>query len=406
MSNNLDEVVTTLYNILKYEIDKEDVSNNIIHNFKHTIILKLVNKLLYDTELKMCDTESIMQINKQMCSYIPETNYNKILNKETMNLTKNRTDNLFDIDIEFIKQGYNLNDYTDKAIVDYVIKNDYINHIFHPKQLYNLFNNKIKILLNEENKSIYVDYNNNNYRLCHFIKYINSYSYDFYKNLTIKLLENNHLKDNNLLILVYIGSDKNLNFILKKIKKYYEIQNFSLAFCINYKLVEVIVPLITNEFDTNYIIYSSSEMGNDIIPSLLVYDKLIKRDYNFDYIIKIHTKSDLKFLTNALEYLLNENLDNLLLKKNTHSSCIGFKYVKEKDDIFNKKLSVKFEHLLNYNQFVAGTMFLTNNKVFEKVLQFLQDNYQTIFFQNMYDNNSINKSCSYVHFIERLFGYV
>jgi hypothetical protein len=405
MSNNLDELATTLYNILKYEIDREVESNNIIHNFKHTIILKLVNKLLYDTELKMCDNESI-QINKQMCCYIPETNYYKILNKETMNLTKHSPDNLFDIDIEFIKQGYNLTHYTDKAIVDYVIKNDYINHIFHPKQLYNLFNNKIKILMNKENKYIYVDYNNNSYMLCEFIKYINSYSYDFYKNLTITLLENKHLKDNNLLILVYIGSDKNLNFILKKIKKYYEIQNFSLAFCINYKLVEVIIPLITNEFDTNYIIYSSSEMGNDIIPSLLVYDKLIQRDYNFDYIIKIHTKTDLKFLINALEYLLKDNLNNLLLKKNDDSSSIGFKYIKEKEDIFNKKLYAKFDDLLNYNQFVAGTMFLTNNKVFEKVLKFLKDNYQTIFFQNMYDNNSINKNCSYVHFIERLFGYV
>ena len=94
------------------------------------------------------------------------------------------------------------------------------------------------------------------------------------------------------------------------------------------------------------------------------------------------------------------------MKKNDSSSSIGFTYITEKDDIYNKKLYSKFEYLLDNSQFVPGTIFLTKNKVFEKVLAFLVENYQTIFFQNMYDNNSLNKNCSYVHFMERLFGYM
>ena len=186
---------------------------------------------------------------------------------------------------------------------------------------------------------------------------------------------------------------------------YYNIQSFSIAFCIHFKLVNSIISIIKENFKDNFIIYSSNEFGTDIIPSLLVYNEIINK-YNFNYIIKIHTKSDKIFLYKAVDYLLKTNLNNLLLEKNKNSSSIGFKYTENKSDVFNKKLCLQFNNILINNEFVPGTIFLTTSNVINNVSSFFKDNYKIIFYQNMYDNNSLNKDCSYVHFMERLFGYV
>ena len=336
-----------------------------------------------------------------ICHYVSETNHKLIINKK-MNLTN--CINLFDIDINFIKQAYNLCDYTNEEIVNYVKNNDFINHIFHPKQLYNLFNYKIKILITDS-KIIYINFDNKYYTINNFIKHIDNYSFNTFKELMIREIDNCDFSSNNLLLLIYIGSDTDINIILDKIKMYYNIETFSIAFCIHFKLIDSIIPIIKENFKNNFIIYSSNEFGNDIVPSLLVYNEIINK-YNFNYIIKIHTKLDKIFLYKAVDYLLKSNLNNLLLNKNKNSSSIGFKYIKNKNDVFNKKLHLQFNNILINNEFVPGTIFLTTSNVMNNTFNFLKDNYKIIFYQNMYDNNSLNKDCSYVHFIERLFGYI
>jgi hypothetical protein len=350
------------------------------------------------------NSESENEFEKQIwIDYIMETNYKSILNKETLYLT-NKHKNLFDIDFEFIRQGYNLQKYTDKEIVSYVQNNDFINHIFHPKQLYNLFNNKIKLFVNDTNH-IHVNYDNKYYKVNDFIKHIEMYSFDTLKNLSITEIEKCDFTENKLLLLVYIGSEIRINTLIQKIKKYYNTEKMSLAFCININLINRCVPIIKYYFNTNYIIYSSNETGADIVPSLLAYNEIINK-YNFDYIIKIHTKSDLNFLNRAINYLFSKSSNDLILEQKIDSSCIGFNYVENKNDEYNKKLCSKFNHLLINNKFVPGTMFLTTKNVMDKVLLFFKENYKPIFFQNMYDNNCLNKDSSYIHFIERLFGYI
>ena len=81
-------------------------------------------------------------------------------------------------------------------------------------------------------------------------------------------------------------------------------------------------------------------------------------------------------------------------------------YIKKEDDVFNKLLITKYSDLLINNEFVPGTIFLTKKYVMDNVLLFLKTNYKIIFYQNMYDNNSLNKDCSYIHYMERLFGYI
>ena len=328
------------------------------------------------------------------------------MNKETKHLIYSNIVNLFDIDINFIKQGYNLLDYTTENIISYVENNNYINHIFHPKQLYNLFNDEIKLLV-DKNNLIYVNYKNTYYKVTDFLKYIDLYDYDKFKNTCIKEIYNNNFTENKLLLLFYIGCEKDVNTIVKKIKRYNKIEKFTIAFCIHYRLINIVIPLIKIQFSTNYIIYSCNELGNDIVPSLLLYDEIINnKKYSFDYVLKIHTKTDSKFLCKAIDYLFNCNFNNLLLKKNKNSSTIGFMYINIINDVFNKSLVSKYSDLLINNEFVPGTIFLTKKYVMDTMLLFLKQNYKVIFFQNMYDNNCLNKHCSYIHFMERLFGFI
>ena len=376
------------------------IFDNTINNLYSEIEKEIKNITTTETMLELSYK---IDDNEILCDDIAEINYKLILNK-TMNLTDCKNTNLFDIDIKFMKQGYNLYDYTNDQIINYVKNNNFINYIFHPKQLYNLFNYKIKILITDSN-IIYIKFDNKYYKINNFIKYIDNYSYDTFKELTIREIENRNFVNNNLLLLVYIGSDIDIDIIIDKIKMYHNIETFSIAFCIHFKLINSIISIITQNFKNNFIIYSSNEFGTDIIPSLLVYNEIINK-YNFNYIIKIHTKSDKIFLYEAVDYLLKNNLNNLLLEKNKNSSSIGFKYIKNKDDIFNKKLYSKFNNILNNNEFVPGTIFLTTPNIMNNVLSFLKDNYKIILFQNMYDNNSLNKDYSYVHFMERLFGYL
>ena len=343
--------------------------------------------------------------------YIPETNLRLLLNKETRYLIKMKIPNLFDIDFKFIKQAYSLNNYTNSEIITYVRENNYINHFFHPKQLYNLFNDKIKLFSDKDNidkdNCIQVNYDDEIYILSDFIKKLDTFSYDKFKHLSIRIVENCNFTENNLLLLFYIGNEQNYRNILIKIKNYYNIQEFSLAFCIHYKLVNNVLPIIKEYFNTNFIVYSSNEAGNDIVPSLLAYDEIVSNfNYSFNYIIKIHTKSDALFLQKATDYLLNSDLNNLLLKNNANSSSIGFDYIEKKNDPFNANLCSQLIRILVKKEFVPGTIFLTTKCIFDKVLIFFKDNYKTIFLQNMYDNNSLNKDASYVHFMERLFGYL
>lgn len=364
---------------------------------------KLDNEL--DTKL---DSEIDSEIDTELLiDYISETNYEKIINKGTKHLMDKNIVNLFDIDINFIKQCYNLLDYTSENIISYVKNNNYINHIFHPKQLYNLFNNEIKLLVNKKTKLIYINYKNTYYKVDDFFKYIDLYDYDKFKYTCIKEICSNNFTENKLLLLIYIGSEININIIIEKIKKYNTIENFAIAFCVNYRIIDIVIPLLKICFSENYIIYSCNELGNDIVPSLLLYDEIINnKKYSFDYVIKIHSKSDKTFLCEAIDYLFNFNLNNLLLKKNEKSSTIGFKYINIKNDVFNKLLVSKYGDLLKHNEFVHGTIFLAKKYVMDNVLLFLKNNYKIIFFQNMYDNNFLNKDYSYIHFMERLFGYV
>jgi hypothetical protein len=336
------------------------------------------------------------------------SNINLFINSYIRNLLGSIS-NLIDIDFEFMRESYlHLNKMTENELIEYIKCHNFNNHIFHFKQLLNLFQNNIEYLKNIKNHKL-IKYENKLYKLSHFIDIINNYTYEDFKKLTIKLRYKSEFISNELLILVFIGNEEKGIQLLDKINSYSKIQSFSIAFCINYKLIDIFKEKIIRYNFSNFIIYSCNEFGNDITPSLLVYDEVIKI-IDFSYIIKLHTKSDSGIFNNYTDYLLTKPFKVMLYFKNNDSNSIGFSYKNINQDYFynktrfNNVLFGKYEKNITKSLFVPSTIFLTIKNNFTNVLVFLQKNYKTIFLQNMYDNNSININESYVHFMERLFG--
>ena len=58
-------------------------------------------------------------------------------------------------------------------------------------------------------------------------------------------------------------------------------------------------------------------------------------------------------------------------------------------------------------EFVAGTIFYAQSKVFDTMIEFVKNNnYRSFLLNNLYENNSINKEHSPTHLLERLFGVI
>jgi len=316
--------------------------------------------------------------------------------------------NVIDVDLEFMREAYpHLNNIMNNELINYVKEQNFNNHIFHFKQLSNIFQN-IDYLKNIKN-NILINYKNNLHNLSYFVNLINSYTYEDFKKLTIQLKTNLNFQSNDLLILVFIGNEKKGFELLNKLKMYSRIEIFSIVFCINYKLIDIFKEKITEYNFNSFIIYSCNEFGNDITPTLLAYDEISKM-INFTYIIKLHTKSDNNIFNNYVDFLLTKPLKELLNFKNDNSNSIGFSYININNDWYynksryNVKLLDKYEKIFSKSLFVPSTIFLTFKNNFTSVLDFFIQNYKTIFLQNTYDNNCVNIHESYVHFMERLFG--
>jgi hypothetical protein len=140
-----------------------------------------------------------------------------------------------------------------------------------------------------------------------------------------------------------------------------------------------------------------------------MYNEICK-EYNFNHIIKLHTKSISNQYYDLTDYLLNKPLNDLLYEKNNISNCIGHPsyYMNLTDDVFNNELKLKHTSDINISKlFVAGTIFYIPGKVLDKVIEFIKkNNFRSYFLNNLYENNTINKDFSPIHFLERLFGVI
>ena len=324
------------------------------------------------------------------------------------------SNNNFNVDHYFYKYINNIepNDIISilKNITNYGFENGLI---YHPKQIMNLFRD-IKIL-EDKSKNIIVEYNNNYENIKNFVnREIYEKNYNWYLENFIKTYENN-INNDELLLIVFIGNNTVGTVLLDKIINYKKIQpTFILAIAFrNNELYELYKNKIIDNFN-NYILYITNEFGADIIPSLLVYND-IKKKINFNKIIKLQTKNDIKWFNELTDYLLTKNLEELNKKYSISfpiCNCLGhpnktITTISKMEMINNSKLNTKYKYLTNKNYFIAGTIFFCDKIVFEKILNFIENNnYRAFFTNNLYDTNLINITNSLIHYLERLFGII
>lgn len=312
--------------------------------------------------------------------------------------------NYVDIDLYFYKIANKLDLHTTHDLL-YHFHTNYNGLIYHPKQLLNIYPT---IKYYKICKDILVKYNKKEYKLSEFIEImVYNKDYQYFSNLLLKNIENK-LCSSSLLLLVFIGNyDIGINLI-NKIIQYKNFEKFNISFCFNnQEIIDKLFEIINNNFE-NYAIYLNSELGNDIVPTLLMYDDIIKK-YTYKYIIKLQTKSNINIFNQLTDFLLMKKLKNLLTSFKQYSNCINHYdfYLRIENDLFNKKLYNKYDEYIDKEKsFVTGTIFFTKSSIFNKVLLIMKENYKECFLNNMYDNNCTFFEDSYIHFLERLFGII
>lgn len=354
--------------------------------------------------------------------YIENNNIFEYIKKYSANnfeefLSRHEFDNFFgiflksnhiDFDINFYRKGNNMKEERIDKLLKHFHEIGLSNKIYHPKQLKNIYPS-IKFI--NFKKDISVMYKDKLYPLNIFIKnkiYDKSFN-QLSKKLIINIIQKIN-NDSSLLILVFIGNKYIGEKLIDKLITYRNIEKkFNISFCFHYKSnCNLLLEKINNNFE-NYSIYISKELGNDIIPTLLMYNHIQKK-YKYKHVIKLQTKSYQEQNDELTDFLLDKSLNELLLLKNPECNCIGINkyYMKISDDIFNKELINKYTDYINLNYyFVIGTVFYCENIIIDKILEFIKNNDMYGFLlNNMYDNNRIVYKKSYPHFLERLFGII
>ena len=321
--------------------------------------------------------------------------------------------NHIDIDLKFYGNVNNLENviYSKNNLLEHLYNYGLDGLIYHPKQLINIFGN---IIFYEYNKKILLSYNNCKITSVKDFLQNNLYnkSFDELSNIIIKKIDSNLIdKYERILILIFIGNLERGNNIIDMLLKYKNIEQFDLAFCFNgTDIYNQIKDRINNDFiNDKYSIYISKECGNDIVPTLLMYNDIIKTT-SYKHIIKLQTKTCYKLLFELTDFLLNKPLEDLLLHKKEFCNSIGtdIYYEGVRNDFFNQILYSKYNDYIDIDKkFVGGTIFYSDSIYINTVLDFIQNNnYRAFLFNNMYDSNRIVIQKSYVHFLERLFGII
>jgi hypothetical protein len=342
--------------------------------------------------------------------YISKSNLDLYLSwrkkPQTFNKTK-EIKNAFDIDLVFYAKVNNILFTSLDDILSHVFKVSLDGYIYHPKQILNFFPNcKFYEFMN----NLFIQYDEN-------IWTVQDFTFKFLYNSTFKLIadisivEKYDVLNNNydILLLVFIGNETIGIELIKKIINYKKHQSkFNVAFCLNSNLTksDKLKSIIKSNFDF-YAIYLCNEFGNDIIPTLLMYDCIIK-NHKFTHIIKLHTKSISSLFHSLTDYLLTQPINTLIKSVNVNCNCIGTTYSDLTSDNFNLDSIKKYEKFINMDySFVAGTIFYTQGVIMDKLLILVKNtNYRSFLLNNLYENNSINRHYSPVHFIERLFGII
>jgi hypothetical protein len=276
------------------------------------------------------------------------------------------------------------------------------------KELYKLLTERINKYLDDP-KCIYTK------------NYLNLYSHtnvdlrDFYKVMFENL--NNKTKNFDLVIILNIGSFANLNYIKTKLDIFEQLFLTNKILLIITIIEEIYFEVIKldyfMDFEKNLILLKVKNKGCDIGPFYLALDYIYKNQIDYTNILKLHTKSDLNWLTKLTPYLENKSvflnildyikLNNINIYGNNriyldYRNLLSLKYIL---DNYQEGL---LEELICNNKltFIAGTVFIINKKLIDFVLKLVPlENY--LFFEEVYSSNYSIYEQSIIHTIERLF---
>jgi hypothetical protein len=401
--------INNLFELIDYYLIPENYNNFISKLNKNKKKLQNITTNIFFQNINMIfesDNKLRYYPNNNLFQYIKYSN--KLLEYKFILIKIEKIiyyDNCFNIDINFYKYINKINlDFksTLKHISSYSIENGLI---YHPTQITNLYPD-VKITVIKKNFYIgdielkeYVK--KNIYKLT-----FNNFMEDFFE------IKESNISDDKILILVFIGNEHIGIKLLEKIINYKN--KFIIGVCFNsYNIYLKLKHIILVNFN-NYCIGISKNYGNDIIPSLQLYWYLNK-NIKFENIIKTHTKSDFIWFNDLNDFIFSNNLDIFdNYNCNCNCNCIGHPDyylniydIKSFENETLKKLKIKYSDKINKEYFVKGCIFYCKKDIFDKVINFIQNNnYRQYFTNNLYDSNIINIKNSPIHWLERLFGII
>tara|TARA_B100000073_G_scaffold346588_1_gene358351 strand:- start:62 stop:3121 length:3060 start_codon:yes stop_codon:yes gene_type:complete len=339
--------------------------------------------------------------------YLPKSNIESFFD---INLPIQYNKNKIDIDIYFFKQAYpEYESFSNEELKEIIVQNCFSKLIYHPKQISNFLGNKYTDIYQDIDNKIWISNKKNAQilQVTNIVRSIHSMSYEDIQRSTIQFICKTSMKSDDLLIILFIGDELVGHRMVHNIIEYIKRENCSIVFCVKDELLNTFYPIIQKQKFPKMALYSSHEFGNDIVPTMLVYDSLLKDQLHYTNIIKLHTKSNSDICKDLTNFLLGSSLLKIIVKKKSECVCISHpSYYRSIDtDKYNNVLYKKHqEYIIPNSMFVEGSMFCIPKYQMDFVLNFIKEHYEYILTTNMYDNNRTNQDASYIHFIERLFG--
>jgi hypothetical protein len=189
-----------------------------------------------------------------------------------------------------------------------------------------------------------------------------------YKGYIQVIHENINKNEFILIVIIHIGSIELGIEIINKFIKTRNNNNDNYLFCFNMNenicKNEIITKLI-QKF-SNFIITSTINYGNDIVPSILAYN-YINSKYKFEYVLKIQTKNKKSWFDGNINILVIKSIDLILaLLTNSNIDSIGAERFLTKMDDYNTDIINKY---LPYDSLgVISILSKLSNKQFIKII--------------------------------------
>jgi len=222
-------------------------------------------------------------------------------------------------------------------------------------------------------------------------------------------------------LILHVGNIGVFKTIINDYPRFFD-GNLDLYFTCNNKEIN---DTIKQNFPNSVVILSENR-GMDIGPFLLMIDYLIKNKADYNYYIKIHTKSDrlwrdqmINPIYKKLNYFLNKERSNKIemygAAERLYNGNFSFNY-KYVVEILKRNYPEYMEKFLSYCKddfdikcttrpyFIGGTIFVFNDKYFDLFKQIKNFNYEYDIMETGYITNDISHPRK-THAWEYLFGY-